>query len=178
MMRFPRLVILIIAFSAAGVGVAAAGDEVINRPLRILPSPGGGGWAGGGQLSPAGWPSNFVPRDFPSVLRDPALPNEPDGILWRRLYEANPRLDPLQVLTQPPAQLRRWLQSPKEPAAPDTVRILALRVDFLTDSAGAGSSTLDGRFDLRHPDSAQVAVDPPPHNHAYFDCHFKALRRY
>ncbi len=51
-------------------------------------------------------------------------------------------------------------------------------MDFLKDSAGSQSTTPDGRFDLRHPDSARVAVDPPPHNRSFFSAHLEAVDRY
>ena len=71
----------------------------------------------------------------------------------------------------------RALRAQREEAAPETVRILALRVDFLEDTA-LDESTGDGRFDMRAADSAKVAIDGPPHQRAYFEAHLEALRRY
>lgn len=155
-----------------------AGDEVINRTMRLrpapIPAPGTAGWIG-----EVGEPSEFEAREFPSVLRDPRLPTEPDGLLWRRLQELHPEQTPLEILTQSPAELRDYLaEAGLRAGGPDTIHVLALRVDFLEDSAGGGSTTLDGGFDLRPADSAQVAVDPPPHDKAFFDAHLQAISRY
>ena len=63
-------------------------------------------------------------------------------------------------------------------AQPDTVRMLVLRIDFLTDRAGS-ATTGDGRFDVSTPDSLTAPpVDPPPHNRAFYETHMEALRRY
>ncbi len=172
-----------LAVLLVGAGAASAGDRDIDRTVavrlaqRSLHSPQGAQLAGGGL------PSGFEPRDFPSVLRDPALEPGPRGVLWQRWQERLPGVD-----------LRRWslqrlsdlpVGAPLEPlaaaglrGAPDTVRILALRVDFLHDSAGAASTTEDGRFNLQPRDSSDVLVDPAPHNRTFFDRHFEALRRY
>ena len=53
------------------------------------------------------------------------------------------------------------MRSVHSDAEPETLRILALRVDFLNDTAG-DESTGDGRFDMRAADSAKIAIDPPP----------------
>lgn len=59
----------------------------------------------------------------------------------------------------------------------DTVRILALRIDFLTDRSGS-QTTGDGRWDRSPPDTVNVPVDPTPHNRAYVDAHMRALANY
>ena len=58
----------------------------------------------------------------------------------------------------------------------DTVRIAAFRFEFENDSAG-DATTGEGKFDYSQPD-ADDFIDPPPHNRAYFEAHFEALRRY
>lgn len=63
----------------------------------------------------------------------------------------------------------------------ETVRILAIRVDFLTDRGGSETTTPDGKFDLRSPDEVEAPrtlVDPPPHNKDYFLAHLKSLANY
>lgn len=60
--------------------------------------------------------------------------------------------------------------------APLTVRVLGLRVDFLSDRMGSLTTTADGKFDLRT-GTAQF-IDPPPHNGNYFAAHLEALSRY
>lgn len=65
-------------------------------------------------------------------------------------------------------------------AVQQTVRILAIRVDFLTDSGGA-LTTGDGKFDLRSADEVEAPrslVDPPPHNRDYFMAHLRSLANY
>lgn len=59
----------------------------------------------------------------------------------------------------------------------DTVRVLLLRVDFLTDRGGSASSG-DGKFELVPRDSINRPLDPTPHNRAFFQSHGEALRRY
>jgi M6 family metalloprotease-like protein len=151
------------------------GDEVINRPMQTSSS---------SQFvhqpitfSPHGMPSEFTPRDFPSVIRDPRLPDAPDGVLWRRILEENPGLDPVALLSQSPSELKNWLAKAAN-GDPDTVHVLVMRVDFLLDSAGDQSTTETGAFDLRHPDSARVPIDPPPHNKDHYNAHMEAMRRY
>jgi len=152
----------------------AAGDEAIDRPLTVRRAE---GLLRQGDSAPApaqGLPSDFRPREFPRVLRDPARAPGPDGILWRRLRAARPDLDLGEFLTPSPDRLRSGLQAARAPV--DTVRVLALRIDFLRDSAGPLSTTPDGRFDLR--DSTGLIVDPPPHNRSFYASHMEALRRY
>ncbi|UCF78728.1 MAG: immune inhibitor A [Candidatus Eiseniibacteriota bacterium] len=57
-----------------------------------------------------------------------------------------------------------------------TVRILALRVDFLEDRMGTLTTTEGGGFDLRR--GTGELIDPPPHNRDYFEAHMEALSRY
>jgi M6 family metalloprotease-like protein len=153
-----------------------ADDRDIRRPMVLRPHPAAPAGDPGARLAPEGWPSAFVPRPFPGVLRESRLPAGPDGILWRRLKARRPGEDPRTWVTPSPAGLKHWLAEARSAREPDTVRILALRVDFEKDSGGKGSTTLDGRFDLR--DSSEVLIDPPPHNRAYFASHMEALRRY
>jgi M6 family metalloprotease-like protein len=61
------------------------------------------------------------------------------------------------------------------------VRVLAIRVDFLTDRGGSETTTPDGKFDLRSADEVEAPrslVDPPPHNKDYFLAHLKSLANY
>jgi M6 family metalloprotease-like protein len=64
-------------------------------------------------------------------------------------------------------------------AAPDrrdTLRIAAFRFEFEHDGGG-DATTGEGRFDLSAGDGS-VFIDPPPHDRAYFEAHFRALERY
>lgn len=63
-------------------------------------------------------------------------------------------------------------------AGPDTVRVLALRVEFDTDSLGSQTSTTDGRFDRRDGQALGIIIDPPPHDRGYVLSHLDALSRY
>jgi M6 family metalloprotease-like protein len=62
--------------------------------------------------------------------------------------------------------------------APETVRVLGLRIDFATDRLGTLTTTPDGKFDMRNGESLGVAIDPPPHDRAYFLSHLEGLSRY
>lgn len=62
--------------------------------------------------------------------------------------------------------------------APDTVRVLGIRVEFDDDSLGTLTSTPDGRFDLRDGSALGIVIDPPPHNRSFFLSHLSAMSRY
>ena len=62
--------------------------------------------------------------------------------------------------------------------APETLRVLGLKIDFATDSLGSLTSTPDGKFDLRDGSSLGIVIDPPPHDRKFFLKHLEALRRY
>lgn len=57
---------------------------------------------------------------------------------------------------------------------PDTIRILAIRVEFLEDNSNL--TTGNGTFDLSTPED--VILDPPPHNRTYFEHQLLALAHY
>ena len=59
--------------------------------------------------------------------------------------------------------------------AADTVRVAAIRVEFVTDDAP--TTTGNGRFDLSLSDSP-YQIDPPPHNRLYFEDHLQFLKNY
>ncbi len=56
----------------------------------------------------------------------------------------------------------------------DTVRVLAIRVEFQPDDRS--TTTGDGSFDLST--SSDAKLDPPPHDRAYFEAQLKALGNY
>ena len=56
----------------------------------------------------------------------------------------------------------------------DTLRIIALRVEFQPDTIA--ETTGDGTFDLSTP--AEPTIDPPPHNKSYFSAQLQALASY
>lgn len=57
----------------------------------------------------------------------------------------------------------------------DTVRVLAVRVEFQPDNAS--TTTGDGTFDLGA-SSDPYQIDPPPHNRSYFKDHLLFLKNY
>lgn len=57
---------------------------------------------------------------------------------------------------------------------PDTLRMLALRVQFQRDNDR--NTTGDGWFDMSEVDS--VMINPPPHDHLYFTLQLRALKDY
>lgn len=61
------------------------------------------------------------------------------------------------------------------PAAVDTIRVLAIRVEFKEDSAA--TTTGNGKFDLSV-STDEFQVDPPPHNRSYFQDHLIFLKNY
>lgn len=62
--------------------------------------------------------------------------------------------------------------------APDTVRVLGLRIDFETDRTGTQTTTPDGRFDARDGQALGIVIDPPPHNRSFFVSQLEAMARY
>jgi M6 family metalloprotease-like protein len=62
--------------------------------------------------------------------------------------------------------------------APETLRVLGLKIDFATDSLGPLTTTPDGKFDLSDGRSRGIVIDPPPHDRRFFLSHLEALRRY
>lgn len=60
--------------------------------------------------------------------------------------------------------------------APDTLRILAIRVEFQESTSSL--TTGNGKFDLSDPGPNEVRLDPPPHNTRYFQDQLMALANY
>jgi len=172
-------ILLLITLAAAGLPTAwGVGDQAIHRPLQFSRGPSRPAGEIEFHLSPEGRPSDARLRPFPPRLRAEGLPAEPDGVLWRRIRERDPGIDPLRMAQETPLRLAAGMETYRSGADPDTVHCLIIRVDFLEDSAGSESSTLDGGFDLRPADSARVAVDSPPRNKSYFNAHMESLSRY
>ncbi len=68
------------------------------------------------------------------------------------------------------------LPRPSKSGSADTVRVLAIRVEFQPDNTPR--TTGDGTFDLRPYEQSPHPFDPLPHNKAYFESHMRALRNY
>jgi M6 family metalloprotease-like protein len=62
-----------------------------------------------------------------------------------------------------------------QPVLPDTIHILAIRVEFVEDNAA--TTTGNGKFDLSQ-SSGQFQIDPPPHNRSYFQDHILFVSNY
>ena len=64
----------------------------------------------------------------------------------------------------------------------DTIRVLALKVEFQTETPDNNKTTGNGNFDMRTFEEFQAQeghyIDPAPHNSAYFNSHLDALNRY
>ncbi len=58
---------------------------------------------------------------------------------------------------------------------PDSMQVLAIRVEFQEDNAS--TTTGNGLFNLSQP-SGQFQIDPPPHNRSYFQDHLLFLKNY
>jgi M6 family metalloprotease-like protein len=159
-------------------GVLSIPAAAAVRSLRVLPH-------SARRPSPQ---APVTPRAFPHLLQRGTFAHTGEADGPRR---GNARWEPSigrpTVSRQTPRMLSELgddaesafarLRALREEAAPETVRILALRVDFLEDG-GLDESTGDGRFDMRAADSAKVAIDGPPHNRRYFEAHLEALGRF
>ena len=168
---------LLAFFAAVLLGILSNPAITEARQLTVRPR----------SASEARFAEPWTPRDFPHLLSRGTFARLPDpgatggNARWCEttkrpsIARQMPRM--LSDLGSDPTGAMRAMRSLHAEASPETVRILAIRVDFLNDTA-ADESTGDGRFDLRAADSAKVAVDPPPHNRAYFSAQLEALRRY
>jgi len=84
-----------------------------------------------------------------------------------------------QGLAYFPSNASTRLKSKNIVGFPDTLRIVAIRVEFIED--GSELTTGNGRFDLSgfpSPNSDDLIFDPPPHNKLYFEDHLTALKNY
>jgi M6 family metalloprotease-like protein len=78
------------------------------------------------------------------------------------------------LLHEPPVPLRTLAAAAGDV---DTVRVLLIRIAFLSDRVDALSSiTTGGDFDLTP--GGEAIIDPTPHDKNYFDSHLLALRNY
>lgn len=113
-------------------------------------------------------------REFPGLLKSSAG-EDPYGY-FSRDHSVRDKLE--EIRRGDWKALNRRISNPDKRIEIDTVNVVALRIDFLKDSAGNESTTADGGFDLRSAAEAKVPVDPPPHNKSFFESHLEALRRY
>ena len=77
-------------------------------------------------------------------------------------------------LGKPADRLFDRAPSANVPAVPDTLRILAIRVEFQEDNNGL--TTGSGKFELSS--TSDRFIDPPPHNRSYFEQQLTALSNY
>jgi hypothetical protein len=111
--------------------------------------------SGDGRFVPAG--SRLVQEPLPRSRLFPF-----DGVSKRNLLQGTPA--PIRALAAAAGDV-------------DTVRVLLIRIAFLTDRMDNLSSiATGGEFDLA-PDGQEI-IDPTPHDRDYFDSHLLALRNY
>jgi len=97
------------------------------------------------------------------------------GMLLTTVVDAGER----PVLQTAVSPARRISAIPRTPPLPDTMRVIAIRVDFQPDTME--TTTGDGSFFYEIPegdDSADWAIDPPPHDSSYFADQLFAARTY
>ncbi|MDZ7316291.1 MAG: hypothetical protein ONB24_09235, partial [candidate division KSB1 bacterium] len=80
----------------------------------------------------------------------------------------------IKSLNRSNERVGRLLSEGRRPHLPDTLKVLALRVQFIRDSLK--TTTGDGTFDLSHSD--EYLIDRPPHDRIYFEHQLLALRNY
>jgi M6 family metalloprotease-like protein len=152
---------------------AAAAGETGPAPIRTFPDR---LFAFGPRSHPTIAPQGWLPRaSLPpgNAVWDPSSPIGPSVLGARRRANAEALLQ-----ARDPREFLRTYRAAKAAAAPETLRILLLRVDFLKDTPGH-KSTGDGRFDLRADEvSRAIPIDPPPHDRKYFEAQMEALSRY
>ncbi|MDZ7346990.1 MAG: hypothetical protein ONA69_09400, partial [candidate division KSB1 bacterium] len=71
----------------------------------------------------------------------------------------------IKSLNRSNERVGRLLSEGRRPHLPDTLKVLALRVQFIRDSLK--TTTGDGTFDLSHSD--EYLIDRPPHDRIYFE---------
>jgi len=160
---------------------------LVGGTLSLMARAGTIALSGGGsaRVERDGAPAPFTGREFPHLLpsRRPLAPDLPAESAARAQRPGNARISRWTGLPTVLRREPRFLSDREEwkkvesAAEPETVRILAVRVDFLKDSADL-ETTGGGRFDLRSAEEAKIPIDPPPRNRAYFEFHLEALRRY
>lgn len=194
-LSIPAGVALVAVLVVLSVGIGAGALAATRRPdgHRHLRA-GAAGGAGparartfphllsafGPRTSPSFVPQAWSPgRVLPSgnAAWDPTSPLPPSALGPRRRAHASSMLQ-----ARDSGEFLRAFRAAKThagtAAGPDTLRILALRVDFLKDTPGP-KSTGDGRFDLRRDEESRaMPIDPPPHDRKYFQAHLEALSRY
>jgi M6 family metalloprotease-like protein len=104
----------------------------------------------------------------------------PSGVKLDREPHPRSRLFPFDgvstrnLLHKPPVPVRTLAAAAGEV---DTVRVLLIRIAFLSDRVDALSSiTTGGDFDLTP--GGEAIIDPTPHDKNYFDSHLLAMRNY
>jgi M6 family metalloprotease-like protein len=99
----------------------------------------------------------------------------PDGFDWGAAIRA--RVGPKFLTRDPHARAASTSSASAIAAAPDTIRIALIRIDFATDREGTKTSGT-GRFELGAPDTTTPPIDWPPRNRDFYQAHLEALRRF
>jgi M6 family metalloprotease-like protein len=126
----------------------------------------------------------------PSLL----LPNQNLGKWLTVPAQSNPKPEPLRSMVSAKNLLgldrdtpfglprEKWGGPLAQSSQTDTIRVLALKIEFQTESPDDPTTTGNGNFDLRTYDQFVQEeghyFDPAPHNTAYFSAHMQALARY
>ena len=100
-----------------------------------------------------------------ATAQHPTLKLRPKGISDRGLVNAGTARKTVTNRLQVFSELE---------STPDTLRVLAIRVDFAEDNSGL--TTGNGQFDFSV--SADVTIDPAPHDRTYFQHQLLALSNY
>ncbi len=183
--RLSASLALLLSLPAAAAPPAAAAESRSLVVRRVAPAEARATRARD-ELTP--WPAPLSARDRSVLLRRldrrrAFLAHEEE--LHRAAFRVGPSLAS--------SRRRGWRPPAPAPARPgeagalavarvaavpvDTVRVAFLRVDFLADRNGSGS-TGNGRFNLAPGDTFANPVDRPPHNRDFFRRHGEALARY
>ncbi len=88
-------------------------------------------------------------------------------------YKSNPSKRYITFNSNEPPAVRKSVNTSFKAIIPDTIRVLALRVQFQRDNDR--NTTGDGWFDLSVGESM---INPPPHNQQYFSNQLRALSDY
>ncbi|MDZ7721377.1 MAG: hypothetical protein U5R06_00780 [candidate division KSB1 bacterium] len=96
--------------------------------------------------------------------------------VWLFAAESYPFKKNAHRLTQtdPLGTIQRFLQQDQSSQHRDTLKIMALRAEFVEDNLA--TTTGNGKFDLS--DTSGYQIDRPPHNRTYFLHQLMALKNY
>jgi len=88
-------------------------------------------------------------------------------------YKSNPSKRYITVNSTSAPAMQKITNDPFQASIPDTLKVMALRVQFQRDNDR--NTTGDGWFDFT---VGEAMINPPPHNQQYFSNQLRALRDY